>query len=61
MEATRQHSAACFYVGGANRTTWETGRLLLRKWDHITEIATTVKPPYIYRLSGTGDLKEARL
>lgn len=61
MEAIRQHSAACFYVGSANKTSWELGRLLLRKWDQIVEITETEKPPYIYRLAGGGEITRVTL
>lgn len=61
MEAIRQHTAACFYIGGANETTWNTARFLLREWDRISDLAEQTKPPYILRVCRNGTINEVAL
>ena len=59
--AVKQYSAGCFYLPGANDSTWDKTRYFMRWFDGITHRALTVKKPFIFDISKTGKFTEISL
>jgi hypothetical protein len=52
--AIKQYNAGCFYLPGANDSTWDKTRYFMRWYDGIkTRIDTTAKP-FIFDVAATG-------
>jgi len=59
--AVVQFGVGCFYLYGANSTTWEKLELFIRAHRKIFERAASEKRPYIYNVGASGRLKQIRI
>lgn len=56
--AIKQYSAGCFYLPGANDTTWVKTRYFMRWFDGIQSRALRAKKPFIFDLNTRGTFTE---
>ena len=54
ISAIKQYQAGCFYLPGANWTTWEKTRHFMRFYDGIASRIDATTKPFVYRLAPTG-------
>jgi hypothetical protein len=54
QSAIKQHSAGCFYLPGANASTWDKTRYFMRWFDGIVARIEVTAKPFIFDLSATG-------
>lgn len=52
--AIKQYNAGCFYLPGANDSTWDKMRYFMRSFDGIEKRALTTRKPFIFELSAAG-------
>jgi len=52
--AIKQYSGGCFYLPGAQDTTWDKTRYFMRWFEGIHSRALTAKKPFIFDLSTRG-------
>lgn len=55
------HRVRCFVLAGGGADKWSKVRILARAWDKIKSIATTERPPFIYRVYSNGRLRREGL
>ena len=58
VEAIKQHKIRCFCLEGAQAPVWDKITVLARGYRGICETVSSVKPPYIYRVTRDGKLKQ---
>lgn len=61
MSAIKQHTIGCFYVWGAEATTWEKLRSFARASTKITEAAAKTPRPFIFHLTKVGSLASVKI
>jgi hypothetical protein len=59
--AIKQYNAGCFYLPGANDSTWEKTRYFMRWFDGIENRALATAKPFIFDLTTTGKFTEISL
>jgi hypothetical protein len=52
--AVKQYKAGCFYLPGANDSTWDKTRYFMRWYDGIATRAASTTKPFIFDLSALG-------
>lgn len=61
LSAIKQHEVGCFYLWGANDTTWGKARLFAKAYDRIVQAAATESRPFIYLVTKRGTLKKVKM
>lgn len=61
LAAIKQHSIGCFYLPGAQATSWSTLRVFARSYDRILQVSKNAPRPFIYRVSDAGRLSPIAL
>jgi hypothetical protein len=61
IEAIKQHRIGCFYLWGANASTWEKLKCFMRGYDRIAGIADASSRPFIYELDHNGRLTQVTI
>lgn len=56
LSAIKQFSVGCFYLWGAEATTWEKMRAFSRAFDNIIGAAKITAKPFIFDVSKGGKL-----
>lgn len=56
--AIKQHEVACFYLPGADATTWNKLRYFIVAYPNICRVVQNENKPYIYQVLHTGNLKQ---
>ncbi len=59
--AIKQYSAGCFYLPGAQQSTWDKTRYFARWFDGIETRALNTKKPFIFDLTTNGVFKPISL
>jgi hypothetical protein len=54
ISAIKQYNAGCFYLPGANSTTWDKLGYFIRSYDRIADRAQATPKPFIYNVAGNG-------
>ena len=49
-EAIKQHRVGCFYLWGAESSTWQKLRCFMRACPHIEKLAASTAKPFIYKV-----------
>lgn len=52
--AIKQYKVGCFYLWGANATTWDKMKVFARAYDRIIDLATKTPTPYIFDVRKDG-------
>lgn len=58
VAAIKQHKIRCFCLEGAQAPVWDKITVLARSYREICNTVSSTKPPYIYRVSRDGKLKQ---
>ena len=58
LSAIKQFSVGCFYLWGAEATTWEKMRSFSRAFDNIMGAAKGTSRPFIFDVSKSGKLQQ---
>lgn len=58
IASIKQHNIGCFYLTGANSTTWENLENFIRSYRKMEEVVETKKKPFIYRVHKNGSIKK---
>lgn len=56
--AVKQFGVGCFYLCGANATTWEKLEYFVRAYPRVRDIVNKESGPYIYDISERGRIKK---
>lgn len=56
LSAIKQYRVGCFYLWGAEATTWEKMRAFARAFDNVVRAARETARPFIFDVSRTGRL-----
>lgn len=56
-QALVANNVACFVFVVDKLTRWEKLRVIARVWDRLEQIVAAETPPYIYRVTKSGDIK----
>lgn len=56
LSAIKQYRAGCFYLWGAEATTWEKMRAFCRAFDNILKTASSTQRPFIFDVARSGRL-----
>lgn len=60
-EAIKQHRVGCFYIWGAQSTTWEKLRCFVRASPRIVQLASSTPKPFIFKVDLRGRIKVVRI
>jgi hypothetical protein len=61
VSAIKQHSVGCFYLWGAEATTWDKLTFIVRHADKMIDLAASTSKPFIYHLAKTGRVTRIQL
>lgn len=56
LSAIKQYQVGCFYLWGAEATTWEKMRAFCRAFDNIVRAASATARPFIFDVAKSGRL-----
>lgn len=59
--AIRQHGMGCFYLWGAEASSWEKLRSFVRAYDRILSAVENTQRPFIYDVAKNGTMKQVQL
>ena len=57
LEIIKQYRMGCFYLWGAQATSWEKARCLLNAYEAVIHAITQTPRPFIYRILKSGELQ----
>ena len=61
LAAIKQHKIGCFYLWGAEVSTWEKVCFFVRHWERIVEAARSTPRPFVFYVSKSGSLDRVEL
>jgi PIN like domain len=59
--AIRHHKIGCFYLHGAQLTTWEKLYLFMKAHHRICELASSTERPYVYHVTALNRINRIEL
>jgi hypothetical protein len=61
LAAIRQHKIGCFYLWGAEATTWDKVCFFVRHYERIIETANSTVRPFVFDVTKTGEVARVDL
>ena len=61
VAAIQTHKIGCFYLPGANLTTWDKLCLFVRAHDRIVSLAEATTRPFVFHLTPTNKIVQIEL
>jgi hypothetical protein len=59
--AIKQHKIGCFYLPGANDSTWTKLYMFMRGCHRIADLASSTERPFVYRLTALNKIERVKI